>query len=494
MKILLTYPEVPDTFWSFKHALPFIGKKATLPPLGLVTVATMLPNKWEKRLVDMNTRALKDEEIRWADYVLISAMAVQRESTRKLIDHCKSLGTRIIAGGPLFTAEPELFQDVDHLVLNEAEITLPRFLADLEQGCAKRVYQTEGQEFADTTTTPIPMWSLLEMKHYASMAVQFSRGCPHNCEFCNIKTLLGRRPRIKTAEQIIAELDALRAAGWNGKVFFVDDNFIGNKRYLKDELLPALIEWQKGKKGMPFYTEATINLADDEMLMDMMVEAGFNAVFVGIETPDECALAETGKSQNIGRDLQRDIRTLIGKGFEVQGGFIVGFDSDRPPIFERMRDFIQSTGITTAMVGKLAAMPGTDLFERLKLADRLKGLVSGDNVDGSTNIIPVMGEDALHKGYQELMRHLYTPKHYYKRIRKLLREYSVPKYHSRVEFQHILAFFRAWFWLGIWGKERFQYWKLFWWTLFKRPRLIPLAVTLAIYGRHFRLICEKHIL
>ena len=494
MKILLTYPEVPDTFWSFKHALPFIGKKATLPPLGLVTVATMLPNKWEKRLVDMNTRALKDEEIRWADYVLISAMAVQRESTRKLIDHCKSLGTRIIAGGPLFTAEPELFQDVDHLVLNEAEITLPRFLADLEQGCAKQVYRAQGQEFADTTTTPIPMWSLLEMKHYASMAVQFSRGCPHNCEFCNIKTLLGRRPRIKTAEQIIAELDALRAAGWNGKVFFVDDNFIGNKRYLKDELLPALIEWQKGKKGMPFYTEATINLADDEMLMDMMVEAGFNAVFVGIETPDECALAETGKSQNIGRDLQRDIRTLIGKGFEVQGGFIVGFDSDRPPIFERMRDFIQSTGITTAMVGKLAAMPGTDLFERLKLADRLKGLVSGDNVDGSTNIIPVMGEDALHKGYQELMKHLYAPKHYYKRIRKLLRLYRVPRYHTKMNIQHILAFFRAWFWLGIWGKERFQYWKLFWWTLFKRPRLIPLAVTLAIYGRHFRLICEKHIL
>jgi radical SAM superfamily enzyme YgiQ (UPF0313 family) len=326
------------------------------------------------------------------------------------------------------------------------------------------------------------------------MAVQFSRGCPYDCEFCNITALLGRRPRTKTAQQMITELDALKSAGWNGKVFFVDDNFIGNKPYLKKELLPALIEWQKRNKGMPFYTEATINLAGDEELMDMMIAAGFNTVFVGIETPDECALLEAGKKQNIGRDLLEDIRTLVRKGFEVHGGFIVGFDSDQPSIFGRMRDFIQNTGITTAMVGKLAAMPGTNLYERLKIADRLKGLVSGDNVDGSTNIIPIMDEDVLHKGYQELMRHLYAPKNYYLRIRNLLREYSIPKYHSKMNIQHILAFFRACWWLGIWGRERYQYWKLFWWTLFRRPKLMPLSITLAIYGRHFRLICEQHIL
>ncbi|MCK4729001.1 MAG: radical SAM protein, partial [Desulfobacterales bacterium] len=296
MNVLLIYPEFPDTFWSFKHALKFIRKKATLPPLGLLTLGAMLPAEWSKRLVDLNVTELTEQGLAWADCVFISAMVVQRESARQTIARCKEAGLKVIAGGPLFTSEHEEFEDVDHFVLKEAELTLPPFLADLEMGCARRVYETS--EFCDIRQTAAPMWELAELKRYASMSIQFSRGCPFNCEFCNVTALFGHRPRIKTAEQIIAELDGLYNLGWRGQVFFVDDNFIGNKRYLKTQLLPALIEWQKDKKGIPFFTEASVNLADDESLMEMMVEAGFDTVFIGIETPDEKSLAECNKKQN----------------------------------------------------------------------------------------------------------------------------------------------------------------------------------------------------
>ncbi|MFN2132095.1 MAG: B12-binding domain-containing radical SAM protein, partial [Anaerolineae bacterium] len=266
MKILLVYPEFPDTFWSFRHALKFIRKRAGAPPLGLLTVAAMLPEEWETRLVDANVGRLRDEDLRWADYVFLSAMVVQRASAREVIDRCRELGVKVVAGGPLFTGDPESFDDVDHLVLNEAEITLPPFLADLEQGSAKRMYSTS--EFPNIQETPAPRWELLDLRRYASMAIQFSRGCPYDCEFCNITALFGRRPRIKTAEQIVSELDTLYALGWRSGVFFVDDNFIGNRRALKEEVLPALIEWRQGKAGLPFNTEVSINLADDDELMD----------------------------------------------------------------------------------------------------------------------------------------------------------------------------------------------------------------------------------
>lgn len=228
MKALLVYPEYPETFWSFKYALKFISKKASYPPLGLITVAAMLPDEWEKRLVDMNVRKLTDEDLLWADYVFISAMSVQERSVRNVINRCNQLGRKVVAGGPLFTARYEEFQGVDHFVLNEGEITLPMFLEDLSNNRAKRVYKTD--EWADISKTPVPMHSLIEMDKYAAMNIQYSRGCPFDCEFCDITVLFGRKPRTKNPEQIIAELDSLYNLGWRGGVFFVDDNFIGNKK------------------------------------------------------------------------------------------------------------------------------------------------------------------------------------------------------------------------------------------------------------------------
>jgi radical SAM superfamily enzyme YgiQ (UPF0313 family) len=484
MNALFIYPKFPDTFWSFKSALKFIHRKAANPPLGLLTVAAMLPDEFQKRLVDVNVDDLTDEDLSWADMAFIGGMAVQRNSAREIITRCKEAGLKIVAGGPLFTSEYNQFEDVDHFVLNEAELTLPPFLADLDKGCAKHVYETT--EFCDIRSTPAPMWELIHLKHYASMSIQFSRGCPFNCEFCNVTALLGHRARIKTAEQIIAELDGLYNLGWRGQVFFVDDNFIGNKAYLKTHLLPALIQWQKGRKEIPFNTEASVNLADDAPLMEMMVKAGFDSVFIGIETPSEASLTECNKQQNKNRNLIESVKLMQRAGLQVQGGFIVGFDSDTPSIFQRQIEFIQKSGIVTAMVGMLNAPPGTRLYERMGKEGRLTGLISGDNVDGTTNILPKMGLDALREGYKDMMRHIYSPEHYYKRAMTFLREYKRPKISTPLDFQRLLAVLRASIRLGIFGRERFQYWKIFYWTLFRRPQLFPLTITFAIYGHHFR--------
>jgi radical SAM superfamily enzyme YgiQ (UPF0313 family) len=491
LKILLVYPEFPDTFWSFKHALRFVHKRASSPPLGLLTVAAMLPAEWDKRLVDLNVTRLAQKDLEWADYVFVSAMVVQRDSAYKVIARCKKAGVKVVAGGPLFTLEYEHFSDVDHFVLNEAELTLPPFLADLERGCAQRVYATT--EFPDIRQTPIPLWKLADRKRYAIMNIQFSRGCPFSCDFCNITTLLGRRPRTKTAAQVIAELDSLYALGWRGGVFFVDDNLIGNKKELKTEILPALIEWRRGKTGLPFNTEVSINLADDDELMRLMVDAGFDTVFIGIETPSEDGLTECSKGQNKNRDLVESVKRIQRAGLQVQGGFIVGFDSDTPSIFQQQIDFIQQSGIVTAMVGLLQAPYGTRLYERLKGEGRLLNELSGDNADGSTNIIPRMNLDALREGYQAIMNTIYAPEHYYARVRTFLKEYKPPKIRNPFGVQYLLALPRSIYHLGIKGRERVYYWRLFFWTLFHRPKLFPLAITLSIYGFHFRRVCELHI-
>ncbi len=491
MNILLVYPEFPDTFWSFKHALHFVRKKASSPPLGLLTVAAMLPAGWNKRLVDMNARSLTDRDLEWADYVFISAMVVQRDSARKIIARCKQAGVKVVAGGPLFTSEHEQFEDVDYLVLNEAELTLPLFLEDLERGQPQHLYTTS--ESPDLCQTPIPLWTLAELNRYDTMSIQFSRGCPYNCEFCNITVLFGHRPRTKTAAQLVAELDSLYALGWRKNIFFVDDNFIGNKKQLKAEILPALIEWRKGKTGVPFQTEVSINLADDPELLQLMAEAGFNAVFVGIETPDETSLAECGKLQNKNRDLVESVKRIQRAGLQVQGGFIVGFDSDTPSIFQRQIDFIQKSGIVTAMVGLLQAPYGTRLYERLAREGRLTEEMSGDNVDGSTNIIPKMDIETLRAGYRRILDQIYSPEQYYARVRTFLREYKRPKIEVPLEFQYVMAFVRSIYRLGIKGAERVQYWRLLFWTLFRHPRLFPLAVTLAIYGYHFRQVIQLHV-
>ncbi|MBA7619716.1 Hopanoid C-2 methylase [subsurface metagenome] len=493
MKILLVYPQYPDTFWSFRYALKFIAKKASLPPLGLLTVAAMLPAEWEKKLVDMNVSSLTDDDINWADYVFLSAMAVQQDSVKEVIARCKKLGTRLVAGGPFFTTANEEFDGVDHFVLGEAEVTLPPFLRDLERGCARHIYTSK--ERPDITKTPVPLWSLIDRKKYSSMSVQYSRGCPFNCEFCDIIVLNGHKPRTKDKEQVLAELDALYRLGWRAGVFIVDDNFIGNRRKLKLEILPAVIAWMETRK-YPFAlsTEASINMADDEKLMQLMTEAGFNTVFVGIETPNEESLVECNKSQNQNRDLVASVKKIQNHGFEVQGGFIVGFDSDPLSIFKSQINFIQNSGIVTAMVGLLNAPAGTRLYKRLKAENRLLKSFTGDNTDCSLNFIPKMNSETLMNGYKQVLDTIYSPKDFYERVKTFLKEYRPRrKGRDRIRFYHVRALIRSVWVLGVKERGRRYYWKLFISTLLKRPRAFPLSVSLAVYGYHFRKVVEQYI-
>jgi len=491
MNILLVYPEFPDTFWSFKHALKFISKKSAYPPLGLVTVAAMLPQHWNKKLVDLNVSSLSLKDLKWADYVFISAMVVQRKSVQNIISRCKKTGVKIVAGGPLFTDLYEDFENIDHFVLNEAELTLPLFLEDLDNGCAKRIYSTT--EHAELSKTPTPMWELVDLKHYHSVSIQSNRGCPYNCDFCNITALLGHKVRTKSSSQILAELDHLYELGWKRNIFFVDDNFIGNKKKLKQEILPALIEWRKNNIEYNFITEASINLADDEELMHMMTRAGFISVFVGIESPDEINLVEAKKSPNLNRNLIDSVKKIHENGIQVQGGFIVGFDNDTPSIFQRQIDLIQNSGVITAMVGLLGAIPGTRLYDRLKKENRLQGKWSGDNVDGTTNFIPKMDIDVLKNGYNEILARIYSPKLFYARVKTFLSDFNPPHIPFRLYGSEILAFVRSIIKIGIFGKERFYYWDLLLWSLLRHPRKFYYAVTFSIYGYHLRLVSEQHL-
>ena len=486
MKVLLVYPETPSTFWSFKEALKFVSKKSAEPPLGLITVASMIPKDWNKKLIDLNVSKLNDKEILWADYVFISAMNVHLKSFREIVKRCNKLEAKVVAGGPLCTTQYKDLLGVDHFILNEAEITLPQFLSDLENGNPKHIYQTD--KFPDVALTPIPMWELLDMKKYASMSMQYSRGCPYDCEFCSITMLNGRRPRAKCTEQFIAELNRLYELGWRGGISVVDDNFIGNKRKLKEDTLPALIEWSKEKK-YPFFfiTEVSINLADDEELMKLMVEAGFNSIFVGIETPNSESLVECGKMQNLKRDLVESVNKLQRHGMLVSGGFIVGFDNDTEKVFDEQIDFIQRSGISNAMVGLLNAPTGTKLYNRLKEEGRLLEMWTGNNMDASINFIPKMNYTNLIRGYSRLLNEIYSQEEYYKRLKVFLREYNVPEWTPKViNLEQLKAFVRLLWMLGIIEKGKKYFWKLFFISLWKYPRKFPTAMTLAVYGFHFR--------
>jgi len=490
MNILLVYPEIPATFWSFKYALKFISKKSSHPPLGLITVAAMLPSEWNKKVVDLNVSKLDDKQITWADYVYISAMSIQKKSVEQIIDRCKRLNKKIVAGGPLFTEEPQQFPEIDHLVLNEAEITLPQYLCDLEKGQAKTVYGTD--QFPKIQENVLPDYSLLDMKKYASMSMQFSRGCPYDCEFCEITALFGKKVRLKSAKQIISELDHLYESKWRGDVFFVDDNFIGNRRFLKKELLPAITSWMHARDfPFAFYTEVSINLADDEELLNLMVSSGFKSVFVGIETPSEEGLVECSKNQNKNRDLLSSVREIQNKGIQVMAGFIVGFDSDTPSIFARQIEFIQKSGIVSAMVGLLNAPKKTRLYERLSKENRIMEDMSGDNTDFSMNFLPKMNKDELLHGYRNILQGIYSYKPYYERVKYFLTHFERNKNISRkLSFNQVKAFIQSMFVLGIFKKGRRYYWKLMLWSLFYRPQVLSLAVTFSIFGYHYRKVFD----
>ncbi|MDA3927637.1 MAG: B12-binding domain-containing radical SAM protein [Prolixibacteraceae bacterium] len=491
MKILFVYPVYPDTFWSFKHALKFVSKKAANVPLGIITVAALLPQNWEKKLIDMNVSALNNKDLQWADYVFISAMSVQRASAVNVLERCKALDKKVVAGGPMFTEEADQFPEVDHLVLNEAELTFPLFLEDLRNNKAKQIYTSD--QFANITQTPVPDYSLVKINKYSAVSIQYSRGCPYDCEFCDITALFGRKVRTKSTVQIISELDNLLEIGWSGGVFFVDDNFIGHKKKLKSELLPAIIAWMKQNNNpFQFSTEASIDLADDKELMQLMVEAGFFKAFVGIETPDEECLKECNKTQNNKRNLLQGVHNIQNAGIEVSAGFIVGFDNDPSNIFQRQIDFIQQSGIITAMVGLLNAPRLSKLFKRLKTEGRINDTFNGNNTSYSMNFIPKMNKEELLTGYRKIVKEIYSGKVFHDRVFSFLKRYQ-PRTNqkNKITRSKVMALIKSIFYLGIFNVNRKYFWHLIFWSLFNKPAAFPLAVTYSIYGYHFNKVFKN---
>ncbi|MEW6263452.1 MAG: DUF4070 domain-containing protein [Thermodesulfobacteriota bacterium] len=490
-RAILINPEYPTTFWSFKHVLRFVSKKAAYPPLGLLTVANMLPADWDLSLVDMNVEKLKDDDLAQADYAMIGAMQIQKKSVMEVLDRCRRLGVKVIAGGPLFNSTPDEFLSlVDHLILNEAELTLPPFLSDLANGTPKKVYRTDA--FPDLSLTPVPKWELAKVKKYATLTIQSSRGCPFNCDFCDITNLFGRRPRLKKAEQLITELETIYGLGYRGPVFFVDDNFIGNKEEIK-RILPLLIQWMTDRRHpFTFITEASINLADDDHLIELLVEAGFDTVFIGLETPNEMSLRECEKNQNLKRDMMAAIEKLQRAGLQVLGGYIVGFDHDDESIFARQMRFIQESGVVTAMVGLLNAMPNTKLWKRLKEENRLLAHASGDNTDGTMNFIPKMDREKLIEGYRRLVKTIYSPRPFYQRVSRFLERYR-PRRGYRMRAGEIKALIRSILYLGVLGNglTQWYYWKIFLKSILFYRRSFGAAITLMVYGHHFRKVAKK---
>ena len=497
---LLIYPEFPETYWSFKHALKFVGKRAAQPPLGLMTVAALLPATWKKRLVDTNVERLRDRDLRWADVVLVSGMHIQRESLVAIIERCHALGVRTVVGGPITSSLPSNELKADHVVIGEAESLIGGLARDLEGGTAQPVYQAA--ERPDMGTSPLPDLSLIKMQSYSTMAVQYSRGCPFNCEFCDIIEIYGRKPRTKAVAQVLAELDQLRAAGWREAVFIVDDNFIGNKARAK-ELCVALAEWRSQyKTNFDFNTEASLNLADDPELMQLMKDAGFVSVFLGIETPDESGLIASNKLQNVRRSLLESVATIQSYGIQVMGGFILGFDTDREDIFDRMVDFIQRSGIPIAMVGLLQAMPGTQLFRRLWKEGRILDAGQGNNTDDKLNFLPRMDAALLVEGYRSVLKRIYSREAYYERVKLFLsrthplsrKRLSCAKRQTRQRWitpGNARAFVTSVMCQGVFGRQRQSYWKFLLTVALHYRHCFGTAMTLAVMGYHFQVMTSR---
>jgi radical SAM superfamily enzyme YgiQ (UPF0313 family) len=497
MRALLVQSRSPATYWSFEHTLPFVGKAATYPPLGIATLAALLPSAWELRLRDLHVDPLDDADLAWADVVLVSGMLVQLESMRAVVRRARAMGRRTVVGGPAPTTAPELFEGADHVFRGEAEGRLDLLVRVLEAPTAEspRLLSPEGDDRPDLRLARPPRFDLLALSRYASHALQVSRGCPFHCEFCDIIEIFGRVPRVKSPAQVVAELDALRRAGARGTLFFVDDNFVGNRRAAA-ELVAVLREWQE-RNGFPFVfcTEASLDLASHPELVAAMVRAGFGQVFVGIETPSTEALAEAGKTQNLRMDQERAVKELTRAGLEVYAGFIVGFDSDRPDIFDRQLAFISKLPVARAMVGLLMALPGTQLWRRLEQEGRLRGPPSGDQFS-RPNFVPAMDERTLVAGYRRLLAAVYAPEAYYERC--ALHLDAVPIRRGSVGHSvgngSLGALWRAVWRLGIVGSRRRLFWRLVARGLRRGADLLPRAVTFAIVGESLIRYTEEVVL
>jgi radical SAM superfamily enzyme YgiQ (UPF0313 family) len=489
MRALMICPEWPDTYWSFKHALPFEGKRSAYPPLGLLTVASMLPKHWEKRLIDMNVNPLKDSDLEWADVVMIGAMLVQCDGALKILQRCRAMGKETVVGGPIAGTVPAIREAADHVVIGEAEELMEPLCRGLEQGNAEKEYHVV--DLPDLAKTPLPDLSLINPKHYSAMAIQFSRGCPFNCEFCDIIEMYGRRPRTKQIPQVLAELELLRKVGWNSSVFLVDDNFIGNKKNVK-ELLPAMAEWnEQHHNPFSFFTEASVNLADDEELLQMMQRAGFFRVFLGIETPEEESLKAAQKFQNTKRSLLDGVKRLQRYGMEVMAGFIVGFDTDTEDVFDKQVAFIQESAIPLAMVGLLQALPGTQLYRRLVKEGRLLSTGHGSNTELNLNFLPKMDPKLLVEGYRSILQRIYSAEAYYNRVRTFLARYHPTRQIRPLVWSDYRAFFRSLWRQGVRGESRREYWKFVWDAATHYRHAFSTAITLAIMGHHLRLITRQ---
>ncbi|RMF75034.1 MAG: DUF4070 domain-containing protein [Acidobacteria bacterium] len=493
MRALLVNPLFPDTYWSQRHALPWVRRKCLIPPLGLITVAAMLPRHWSLELVDMNVEPLTDDAIARADVVMLTGMLAQRDSLHEVIGRCRAAGVPTVVGGPYATSLPEDFGKADHVVVGEAEELVADLAADLEAGRARRIYREARKPGLDIT--PVPRFDLLRPRAYHHMAVQFSRGCPFSCEFCDITSLFGHRPRTKTSAQVLAELEAIHATGFRGEVFFVDDNFIGNKKAVR-ELLPELARWREAR-GRPFtfYTEASMNLAQDDALIDAMTRAGFGAAFMGIETPSESALRETHKLQNTRFDLVTGVHRLLERGIDVWAGFIVGFDSEGRDIFDRMIRFVQNAAIPYAMVGVLHALPRTRLFERLTGEGRLIETPTDGDQFGLTNFVTKMDPVALLTGYRKVLETLYEPSVYFERCRRNLERWKPSRFGSRPRtLNEYGAALRSLLSQGRGAGYRRVYRSFLGWAATRHPSKLGRAIGQAIAGHHYIMYTRQTVI
>jgi radical SAM superfamily enzyme YgiQ (UPF0313 family) len=497
MNVLLIYPRFPKSFWSFDKTLELVNFKAQLPPLGLVTVAAILPQTWDYKLVDRNVRDVTEAEWQWADIVILSAMIVQKPDFLAAIAEAKKWGKRVAVGGPYPTAIPEDAAGcgADYLILDEGEITLPLFVEAVERGDTSGTFRSNGEK-PDVTTTPIPRYDLLEMDAYAEMSVQFSRGCPFQCEFCDIIVLYGRKPRTKEPEQLLAELQCLYDLGWRRSIFMVDDNFIGNKRNVK-RLLQAMKPWiEEHNYPFSFATEASVDLAQDPELMQMMVDCNFGTVFLGIETPDEASLSLTRKFQNTRDPLTESVQSIARTGLRVMAGFIIGFDGEKSGAGQRVCQFVEQTAIPTALFSMLQALPDTALWHRLEREGRMLQKSADINQVTLMNFVPTRPIEEIAQEYIEAFWQLYEPLTVLNRTYRhflMLGEGQKQFYQNRktsagspdINWVTIRAFLIICWRQGIKRNTRFRFWTNLAHMLWRYPHVAANYISVCAQAEHF---------
>ncbi|MFA6474667.1 MAG: B12-binding domain-containing radical SAM protein [Patescibacteria group bacterium] len=485
-RILLVQPLTPPSYWGFQESVKFLGARAALPPLPLITVAGLLPRQWQYRLVDLNIETLTDKDLQWADYVLLTGMIIHRDSMKEVLARCRAIGVKTIVGGPFVSSSPDASEltDADTRVIGELEdqTLLATLVSDLRSRALRATYRAHA--FPDLGYCRVPRFDLLDVSAYTSLSIQVSRGCPHRCEFCNVRMLNGNRPRYKSTEEARAELDAVYATGFQGNVFIVDDNFIGNV-YAVMPVLDTIVAWQLSHHfPFLFYTEADIRLADMPELVNYLVSAGFFAVFIGFESPSKEALEGAKKHQNLKIDPVQAVSVLRQHGLLVYGGFIVGFDSDGPDCFDATVEFVEKCAVDFAMVGMLMAIPGTPLYDRLAQEGRLRTDDSGDQF-AETNVIPLrMTQRQLVAGYRKLLQQIYNPSRFFARAARGLREWT-PRVHRPYTWQEVGAVFRSFWWQGVLAPYRLAYWRFILQVTFNNPANFGRAIAIAASGYHF---------